>query len=469
MGCGSTRSGTLTGRGFRSENITGTLPGMGGCGCGCSATAEKIAGLMPGAGLSRRTMAHQASGVLPGVLFPSSAASLRDGRLNSMGLLAGMEGSSLAEARSSWRCSRSYASPTASLLGQTRRSGDEPSAFSFSRTAAGLRSAAYGSDRRGRIAVTEDASPWEAQNAERTNSEIAEMGDTIWEDIKAITLASCTILEPPDRSEWGACGHKMEGDSDPCSYYACDVAEDLPDCAELAESDQPISIDDRRDEVTACQAQLADILRAAWAVLRQNTDLVSWATCWTFGPYNGNCVLSTIRRGWDGEDVQIRVDPDPPSRFEGAAAATDDFEFLWIDRRWIWIFPSDDYWQTAIALWCCEQNPEMACVAIDVACILYHELLHFCNLVGEDPTPDTTCYQAYAADAAFRWAMYRRYKTLEDDWFYKDGVHGYRQPCCDVLVSETEFASRQPYTLGHGCSASEVDCEWKTCGSKPCS
>lgn len=71
MGCGSTSSGALTGRGFRSETITGTLPGMGGCGCGCSATAEEVVGFMPGAGPARRTMAHQASGVLPGVLFPS--------------------------------------------------------------------------------------------------------------------------------------------------------------------------------------------------------------------------------------------------------------------------------------------------------------------------------------------------------------------------------------------------------------
>lgn len=73
MGCGSTSSGALTGRGFRSETITGTLPGMGGCGCGCSATAETVVGFMPGAGPSRRTMARQASGVLPGVLFPSAS------------------------------------------------------------------------------------------------------------------------------------------------------------------------------------------------------------------------------------------------------------------------------------------------------------------------------------------------------------------------------------------------------------
>lgn len=250
--------------------------------------------------------------------------------------------------------------------------------------------------------------------------------DEWWfEHYHELGLLFCDPLYKPSTKTGSGCTSSLRGSDDECADEACESTRAVPDMDALAASDPPIDIVDLRVGTTDCEDSLAALIRAAWALLLANLDLVRWTACHVYGSDASDCLANSIN------GMPIEVDSLLDVFSDGGLA---DVDIYLSDRDWavagtswalrkIVIYAGDYYWDVAVSRWCCGDNTTRACVAVDVATVLFHELTHYCILSWD--IGDGSCYDAYVMESVFRWAIFDRYPDLA------------LSPCCSAFYDAT--------------------------------
>lgn len=222
-----------------------------------------------------------------------------------------------------------------------------------------------------------------------------EHGEDVWGD---------TGLAPPP--DGGTCSDALRGDST-CNRLASDDQRALPDLEEYGEREVPIQFIDKRDGVEGCDSQLESLIRAAWSMLQDNIDLVNWARCYVFGRKSSgqvkmSCLRDTIL-GSDEKIVKIYLQSGESLIDPGAAA----------EGWWGWkivIFGEDSFWKRRLSYWCCSVSDKTkTCMAISVAALIFHELVHYCGRSKDSGKNVDNCEWSYLAQSVIHWALLNRY------------------------------------------------------------
>lgn len=235
----------------------------------------------------------------------------------------------------------------------------------------------------------------------------------------------CEFLYSPTLAEIGStegtCYDDLLGSDRECSPLACDITRRLPDINELS-GRVPINIRifDYRDKhvMPEFQESLEYIIRAAWALLQENLDLVEWASCWVHGPGSGNCLLNFL----DGRFELLRIHLMDRHAFWEEASAGAFYPFF---IRSIFIYTEHEYWRSAMSNWHAGNVIIKTCVALDVATLLAHELSHICLNPITERWGGQECSGAQMMESALKWALYaiRNYNVEGNSLYNGSGPH----------------------------------------------
>lgn len=265
--------------------------------------------------------------------------------------------------------------------------------------------------------------------------------DRWWADhYRELGLAalSCAPLERPGALGSGDCVDTLPDPDPGCSALACDVTRENPDMTSLAATSPPVRIVNLQTASSDCRYLLPEIIRAAWALLLDNIDLVRWAGCQVYGAQScerGACkCLPSLVTGRIYRIITIWIVSLSPV-IAGSIAGLGVF-----------VYAGDDYWKIVSSQWCCGSNSTRLCIALDVAAVLFHELTHSCVAPVSDLGNDN-CPKSYVAESVFRWALFRRYPDLDDT-------------CCGTFVGDDEL-----FAFGAGMRDVSKTCELGTCQS----
>ncbi len=253
-----------------------------------------------------------------------------------------------------------------------------------------------------------------------------EATDAWWfEHYDELGLLFCDPLYSPPSKYWGSCASTMLGSDAECADLACDNTRSIPDMDDYAARDVPLDIYDLRGKTSDCEDALADIIRAAWALLMANLDLVRWAACYVFGPgeREAECLVNAINGMAAERDGILDIFSDGRLTDVDIYIVSPDWAGAGVSwgLRIMVIYAGHEYWNVATSQWCCGDNLTRTCMALDVATILLHELLHYCKydsadaeVSGTDVTVSDSCGLAYLLEGAFKWAILGRYPDLAE-------------------------------------------------------
>ena len=212
----------------------------------------------------------------------------------------------------------------------------------------------------------------------------------------------------------------------------------------------------------ACEKPL---LQSAWAALRTNLDLVQWVLCLTEPlqrpPLDRvrDCVMRQLTRtdtGANAEVFDVFVPVDPLGGFTDArlrielqsdtAYVFDNtlaFASFWDGT--INIDGGSTWWGRVTEMFCSGDTRKQSCAALDVAGLVFHELLHACGASlgfrhgrnsSNGETPDF-CDFTYVAGNTLRWALAARYQFDTED-------AATELPCCSVRRIRDVFQAPFP-------------------------
>lgn len=282
-----------------------------------------------------------------------------------------------------------------------------------------------------------------------------------------IGRGSCTPLLRPETGGTYDSEKYLTGSDAECKVYACDEVRSLPNMNEYASYDWPVAYYDLRTSKDRCDEELESILRAAWRLLAENLDLVNWASCWTRGTGDPDCLHSAIETSWYESSAITRLLGDLSALLALSVGDALALATAWADVILsVFVIPLDwhvagairglglavysdhEYWQVATSQWHNGNNSTKACIAIDVATVLLHELTHFCLAPVADLDEEKGHASSYMMESVFRWAMFNRYSGVSDS------------ACCrgaeDLLSSDQFAAGIDQFDISNNCDA--LDC-----------
>ena len=227
------------------------------------------------------------------------------------------------------------------------------------------------------------------------------------------------LLEIPTKTT-SSCRYEVTGNTDVCATPYLNH-QDMEDFAALDVDALGANINVRNVD-----ASTEELIRTAWALLKQNDDLARWAMCWYWGP-DSDGETEMLGRLWaDGTDynyVDI-IGRRKRKQFWGyrdwGGGGRILFPLKGIGTRYM------DAWRNA------RDDQDRMCVAVDLAATLLHELTHVCNYFGGDESGK--CDGSYLIENNFRWAMFQRYS------------HATEGACCgEVTTSDCFMSDEETY------------------------
>jgi len=195
-------------------------------------------------------------------------------------------------------------------------------------------------------------------------------------------------------------------------------------------------------------AEEDDFIRAAWAVLLENIDLIDWAACFVLGPDSSQkeellesisgdrrtliCALPGVYSGMGGFPASLALLGELVSGLlalastvaisaslaivlttvaEVIAAAA-----LYISVRYhgMLVIYAGSMWSEMLSEYNSGDLERRQCAIMELATVLLHELTHTCGLSLGDPsktTTDNVCWESYTIENNFRWALFHRYAS----------------------------------------------------------
>lgn len=156
------------------------------------------------------------------------------------------------------------------------------------------------------------------------------------------------------------------------------------------------------------------LLRHAWALLAENTDLIMWTLCWVTGnERKGVCMVKKVLG--EGGRVTIKITNDEDNISAHTARSR-----IRLNRRTLaWTKIYGGYWSGLS-----ENDPKRICGAILFASILLHEIAHLCNRSHFDKyIKEDECNAAYTIEATIQYALAQRYADAQMD------------PCCGDITT----------------------------------
>lgn len=171
------------------------------------------------------------------------------------------------------------------------------------------------------------------------------------------------------------------------------------------------------------------IIVYGWAYLCENTDLLNWVLCWLSGPEVGGGYYQDVKgrltANWPFRvNVKFIDDPSQVDQEETEARATGGFLgsgiIHWNRETYLWKY--------AKQIWSSGCGAMQTCLHIEIASILFHELLHVAGFRHATEDYQFTCDFAVLAGNCLKYAMRLRYPSACES------------SCCGCDVTTDELA-----------------------------
>jgi len=196
-------------------------------------------------------------------------------------------------------------------------------------------------------------------------------------------------------------------------------------------------------DVNGAEDDEEELIRAAWTLLRLNTDLLRWVQCWIFGDRSDDCIVNRLSRAWFRVDVRFR------DHGEGSCDDEDQNMYaipglfggtIYVCRH--------DHWERTLQVWTHGRDEGVKnlyfCAVIETACMLFHELIHICYASEDWVDGDflDKCYDTYLSENLLMWALHNKYPAASHsrccsgldgcDLLYSDGAKQLSSACIDT-------------------------------------
>lgn len=267
---------------------------------------------------------------------------------------------------------------------------------------------------------------------------------------------SCSLFDAPAPSSVYCtldCTGDLEGSDSACQSLIDDCSTHVLSASELA----AYAVSSIPPTIRGATETELEMIRAAWALLRENIDIVKWAICLRYGKTKADDIMDWLTDHVDG------------SRWTGVYVLDTSIggPFFVPPRAVpsvIIVSRGSDLWQGYLDYWTSGDPSTQACMALDFAAGLAHELCHVAryNIADVDAfefdpgTDVTTCYTSFIIGNTVRWALFQRYPP---------GMM-VNSNCCDRKADASQFgcgntaAQFKSCTTGSGDSGEAYSGAW---------